>query len=148
MSIKTRKSFLVGCMTGALDFEWGGRILQGALLGLQDKPYSLKVESVQNADECEAAVQRFIGARVAGIFAYNINPNMDDSAKLKSQLNRYKIPLICNNCRSGLSPLQVEADQKGLTGNPVSFPTGSQENCFHRWGYSNKHKYPTSGRLH
>lgn len=112
MSIKTRKSFLVGCMTGALEYEWGGRILQGALLGLQEKPYSLKVESVQNADECDAAVQRFIGARVAGIFACNINPNMDDSAKLKSQLNRYKIPLICNNCRPGLSPLQVEADHK------------------------------------
>ncbi|MGC6455234.1 MAG: LacI family DNA-binding transcriptional regulator [Coraliomargaritaceae bacterium] len=112
MSIKTRKSFLVGCMTGALNFGWGGRILQGALLGLQEKPYSLKVESVENGLECDAAVQRFIGARVAGIFACNINPSMDDSAKLKSQLNRYKIPLICNNCRSDLSPLQVEADHK------------------------------------
>ncbi|MEN8662111.1 MAG: LacI family DNA-binding transcriptional regulator [Lentimonas sp.] len=112
MSIKTQKSFLVGCMTGALNFEWGGRVLQGALLGLQDSSYSLKVESVQSTTEGEAAIQRFVGARVAGIFACNINPTMDDSAKLKSELARYKMPLVCNNCRSDLSTLQVEADHK------------------------------------
>ncbi|MEM0964953.1 MAG: LacI family DNA-binding transcriptional regulator [Verrucomicrobiota bacterium] len=110
ISMKTGKSFLLGCMTGALDLEWGGRIVEGALLGLRNTAYSLKLESVHSSVENEAAVQRFLGARVAGILACNINPNLEDTARLKNDLDRYKIPLVCNNCRDELSPYKVAPD--------------------------------------
>lgn len=113
MSMKTGKSFLLGCMTGALDLEWGGRILEGSLLGLQDSAYSLKVESVHSPKENEAAIKRFLGARVAGVLACNILPDMDETAHLRNELKRYDIPMVCNNCYKGLSPYQVDPDNTG-----------------------------------
>lgn len=113
MSMKTGKSFLIGFMTSALDFEWGGRVMQGALIGLRDSSYSLKLESTRTQEEGEEAIRRFIGARVAGIFACNINPTVDDVARLKQEISRYGIPLVCNNCRPELSSYHVEPDHAG-----------------------------------
>ncbi|ADE53782.1 LacI family DNA-binding transcriptional regulator [Coraliomargarita akajimensis] len=113
MSMKTGKSFLLGCMTGALDTEWGGRILEGALIALRETAYSLKVESVHNVEEEKAAVQRFLGTRVAGIFACNLNPSLDDSVTIKQELARYEIPMVCNNSRADLSSYQIEPDNFG-----------------------------------
>lgn len=113
ISMKTGRSFLLGCMTGALDVEWGGRILEGTLLGIRESAYSLKLESVHSAEDNMGAIQRFLGVRVAGIFACNINPKIDEAARLKSELQRYKIPIVCNNCRADLSPFQVNPDNRG-----------------------------------
>ncbi|MEO0796733.1 MAG: LacI family DNA-binding transcriptional regulator [Verrucomicrobiota bacterium] len=113
MSMKTGKSFLIGCMTGALGLEWGGRTLEGALLGLRDSVYSMKVESVHSEAENNSAIQRFIGARVSSIFACNVNPTLEEAARIKEQLSRYKILMVCNNCRQDLSHLQVDPDNFG-----------------------------------
>lgn len=113
MAMKTGKNFLLGCMTGALGDEWGGRILDGALQVIRESDYSLKVEAVHCTADEEEALQRFLGARVSGIFACNINPKLDAATHLCQQLQRYEIPMVCNNCRPDLSPYRVDPDNEG-----------------------------------
>ncbi|MGJ8640749.1 MAG: LacI family DNA-binding transcriptional regulator [Opitutaceae bacterium] len=113
MSMKTGKSFLLGCMSGAINIGWGGRILEGSLNGIKDSPYSLKLESVHNSEDEINALQGFIGSRVAGVIACNINPKIEHITQIQQELKRYSIPMVCNNCRSDLSPYCVEAEHAG-----------------------------------
>ncbi|MGC6424004.1 MAG: LacI family DNA-binding transcriptional regulator [Lentimonas sp.] len=112
MSMKTGKSYLLGCMSGAVSKGWGGRILKGALDGVKTTPYSMKLESVHNTEDEMNAIQGFLGSRVAGIFACNINPRIEQITQMRKELERYEIPLVCNNCNSDVSPYRVEAEHQ------------------------------------
>ena len=116
MSMKTGKSYQIGCMSGAITIGWGGRILEGSLNGLKDTPYSIKLESVHNTEDEIQAMQGFIGSRVAGIMACNVNPAIEQLTQIQQEIKRYSIPMVTTNCIFDFSPYRVEADHaKGST---------------------------------
>jgi DNA-binding LacI/PurR family transcriptional regulator len=110
LAVRSGKSYTFGCIISALDQEWGGRLLEGALVRLLKTPYAIRISSAEGFEDETAALEHIIAGRVAGLFVSNVNPPVENIQKIHSMLARYGIPIVSNNCPAQFSKWRVEAD--------------------------------------
>jgi LacI family transcriptional regulator len=110
LSMKSGRSMTIGMLSSSLSEGWGGKILVGALSAIQSSPYSLRLESVQGAEEERGALERLLGSRIEGLFCCNINPDPQTDEFFKLATERYQVAVASTNCSFSFPHVRVESD--------------------------------------
>lgn len=110
LAMKTGVNPVIGCLVSDLKSEWTSRTLSGLLNATHASGYLTKIEEVTGPQKEQAALDRFMEQRVAGIFCCNFNPGREFITELENTARQHKTPVICSLSAKNLGGDWVDSD--------------------------------------
>ena len=116
LAIKTGKTNSFGIIIGGASLlDWMGQTLKGGFDTVRETNYVIKVDFASNSAERSAALDRFLGQRIEGLFCFNIHAPVEEAIAFRKAIENYRIPMITSDCTPELSVCKVVPDHEGAT---------------------------------